>query len=101
MTEMLRALVQSGMLDRINSVVELAILLPFAADCYHIHRVRTSISINSKSLWCWFAYCVWATLFFCALDQAYSLYSALLWVVAYLVKIGIVYRYKPPASEAT
>ena len=102
MTELLTTLISSGILDRINSVVELAILLPFAADCFHIHRVRTSISINAKSVWVWFSYCVWTTCYFAALGQSFSFYSGLVWIAAYVVKIGIVRRYRPrPALTAS
>jgi hypothetical protein len=98
MTNIVQSLVQSEVLDRINSVVELAILLPFAADCFHIYRVRTSISINPNSMLCWVAYCVWTALFFYGLDQTYSCLTGVVWIIAYLIKIYIVYRYRPPAN---
>lgn len=84
-----------AILDKINAVVELAILIPFAIDCIHIVRVKTSISVNFKNTFVWMTYCMWCATYYGLIDQYWSSFISGLWVASYIGKIYIVHKYKP------
>ena len=91
--EFLSFLFINGWFDKINSFIEILILIPFANDCYHIHKVKTSISLSLKSQICWFVYCMWGAFYFWALGQTFSMAACMLWVCCYVVKIWLVIYY--------
>lgn len=86
-------------LDKISGTIELALFMPFVMDMRHIVRVRTSISINVRSQWAYFAYCAWGGVYFAALEQWFAAASAVVWCAGYVVKLIIVFRFRPLLVE--
>lgn len=82
-------------LDSINALIELAILMPFALDCWALHRARDSRAISLAAPWQYGAYCTYGALFFGALEQWLSCCSSIIWIAAYALKITLVVRYRP------
>lgn len=83
-------------LDSINAAIELAILMPFALDCWALHSARDSRAISLFAQWQYGAYCTYGAVFFGALEQWLSCVSSMVWIAAYVVKITLVIRYRTP-----
>lgn len=80
--------------DRINAVIDFAILIPFAIDCLALYRARNSQAISLAAQWQYAAYAAWWTIYFAVLGQWFSMGAAVVWVAANLVKIALVVRYR-------
>jgi hypothetical protein len=95
LSDFLTYLLISGILDKINSCVEYAILYPFYRDIKHLTKVKTSISLNISSQFMWGLYCAYGIAYFSALGQWYSVSSSMVWTLCYVFKIYFVFKYKP------
>ena len=80
--------------DRLNSAVEFAILVPFALDCLALVKARDSVAISLNAQLQYLAYCTWSGVYFATLSQWLSAASAAAWVSAYVVRVGLVLRYR-------